>query len=227
MSQPQGSQTNAQTGSKDGITSSISMMTMIHIGVEILVVAGVSFWLHSKIKTQEEHLKIQADRIAECEKLIAKQTEIITRHENALHHFSSLLQGLPAPQTNRPQNPTSRNTSRNNTPQHSQQQHSQQRVPQQKQQPPKGNTKVQNNPKSDPRRNVRQTMSQQQSRVEEVESEEEAVVTSGTEDSGDIDEMLQDEINDLDSGTRVECNDDECEVVPPNMSRGNFHNKKK
>ena len=180
-----------------------------------MVVGGLAYYLHSKIKTQEESNKLLSDRITKLEEIVTKQNEIITLHENALRQFHALVQGLPAPnknpqkppnqrQQNNPNNPSSQHNNPNNP---SSQYNSQQKQPQSH---PQSRTKPQKssqNPVNPPSK--KQSLYQPQ--VEEVEDAE---VTSGTEESGDVDEidnLLHDEINEL--GTEVECNDDEC-VVP-------------
>jgi len=208
---------NTNNGGNDPSTpsgfSSISMTTMIHIVAEILVVGALAYYLHSKIKTQEESNKILSDRITKLEEIVTKQSDIITHHENTLRQFYALVQGLPAPNKN-PQKPPPNQHRQNtppNTPPNNPSNNPRQRPQQQNAQQPK--TKPQNPPQNPNRKQS----PYQQPQVEEIEDAE---VTSGTEESGDVDDidnLLLDEINEL--GTEVECNDDEC-VVPTATQKG-------
>jgi hypothetical protein len=241
-----GNNTKTTDASSSSGFAGISMTTIIHIATEILIIGGVTYWLNSKIKTQEDNNKLLLERLTKCEEQITKQNEIIAHHENALRQFHALIQGLPAPKGNNNQN-TQKNQSNTQQRGGGQQPQNQQQQPQNRQKPNRPNNSKQtppsqkspsnntqntspigsgpNNPNnsngsSNPRKNVGKTINNGYSQIEEVEDETE--VQSGGEESGDIDDLLQDEINDLDGETGVECNDDEC-VVPS----GNSGSKKK
>jgi hypothetical protein len=219
---------NLNNSSSSSSFAGISMTTIIHVVTEILIVGAATYWLNSKIKTQEDNNKLLLERLVKCEEQITKQNEIITHHENALRQFHALIQGLPAPKTNQnnrhqnpqnqQQNPNQNQSSPPNKPQNKPQSKPQSRQPPQSSSASRStqNTSPIGSGPSNPRKNNKTTMNNMYSQIEDVEDETE--VQSGGEESGDIDDLLQDEINDLDEETGVECNEDECVVTTGNAS---------
>lgn len=194
--------THSQNSSSASTLGSMSITTMVHIAAEIMIVGALTYWLNSKIKSQEDQHELLLERLIKCEEQIAKQNEIITHHENALRQFHALLQGLPSPQANK----SAKNVGRSQNQPPNKTQPKPQAKPQAKPQLTKPANKQATSP-IDSRKNVKSTISNMQSHVEEFGEE-----TELEENTAEIDDLLQSEINELDEGTELECNDDECEV---------------
>jgi hypothetical protein len=90
-----------------GVKTSISNTTLIHAGVELVITAGLIFWVHSKTSNLQNQVTLLTEKINKYEEIINKQGEILTQHENALRQVYSVLQNNP--------NNTSRNSKDINT----------------------------------------------------------------------------------------------------------------
>lgn len=120
---------------------------LIHIGVEIVLLGGITFWFNKRTSSLEEQIGVLTEKLAKHEELITKQGEIITQHENMLRELYAIIHG-GAPQ--RSQQPaTSRGPPRV--------------APQPKQRNPQSTT---------PRSNIPKTFKNVEKQVEEVDENE-------------------------------------------------------
>ncbi len=65
----------------------IDNKTLIHIGVETVVIVGVSFWFNKKINALQEDINILKDLNIKYEEIINKQGEIIMSHEQLFNQI--------------------------------------------------------------------------------------------------------------------------------------------
>ena len=72
--------------------------TMIHAGVEIVIIGGIAFYFNKRIGALEQGIGNaveNARRIKELEDTIASQQDIIAKHEQVINYFASMLNRLP------------------------------------------------------------------------------------------------------------------------------------
>ena len=79
------------------VIKNMDKTTLIHMGVELAVVGGISFWLNRKINGLNDKVNEMAEQLGHYEAIIAKQNEIIAKHDAVL---SSIM---GAPRTTQPQ----------------------------------------------------------------------------------------------------------------------------
>lgn len=77
--------------------------TLIHVGVELVVVAGITFWLNRRISSVQGEVGQLNEKLAEFEKVIAQQAQLLHRHEQILNQIfggspSGQIQSAPSPQ---------------------------------------------------------------------------------------------------------------------------------
>lgn len=74
--------------------NSLDTKTLVHVGVEVVVIGGVAFWLNGKISTVQKELAEALGRIQRMEEIINQQNQVITRHEMILRQ---IMGGRPPP----------------------------------------------------------------------------------------------------------------------------------
>lgn len=223
-----GAEASGSSGSSFG---GMNMTMIVHVCMEMVIVGFITYWLNSKIKSQEEDSKLLLERLVKCEEQIAKQNEIIAHHENALRQFHALLQGLPPPQNvsqngGAPPVQTSKNT-HSQPRQKSNAQNTQARPAQQNPQTPQNQKKPpskarQQSPPSHQSSPPQQTSAIPQQRQQPLGKKVnkqmnprqhielafeggsvEEVEETEIENTEDIDSLLQSEIDDLEEGSDV------------------------
>lgn len=166
----------------------VNMTMIIHIAVELLVTAGLAFWIYSKTNKLQEEIKDLKETINKYEEVMMRQGEFITRHENALTQIFNVLNpgnqhgNQPPPMKNKQPQPT-----RGNQPPQFQKGKPPQQFHRGSQKPPKPNIK--------------------QPKVEEVYEEDEG---EQTEDEGNVtqlDDLLAEELQDLRNGSQYDESD--------------------
>lgn len=85
--------------------SMLSTMTMVHMGVEILIIAGLVYWIHSKNKETNEVIAALVERVSACEAIIEEQARHIENINKYLQAFSQQINTPPQDTTQRHQNP--------------------------------------------------------------------------------------------------------------------------
>ncbi len=168
----------------------VNMTMIIHIAVELLVTAGLAFWIYSRTNKLQEEIKDLKETINKYEEVITKQGEFITRHENALAQIFNMLNPgnqhghQPPPMKNKqPQPPRGNQPSpqfhKGNPPQ---------QFHRGSQKPPKLNVK--------------------RPKVEEVyEEEDEGEQTEDEENVTQLDDLLAEELQDLRNGSQHDGSD--------------------
>jgi len=160
----------------------------IHIGVELLVVGCLVYWVNKKTSTLEGQVAELIERNKHLEETLAKQSEVIAKHQETLQDLVAVINGHP------PRPPTHSQTTQRSPPER----------------PKNANSTVRVNPANTPRnrppqpkpqetRNIPKTFEKAQRvtpqpRVEDVPSEEDETFASH------LDEMMAEEIAEL------ECN---------------------
>ena len=95
--------------------NSIDSKTLVHVGVEFVVIGGVTFWLNKRISgIQEEVLELRK-KVESYENVIQQQSRLINRHEEMLSQIFN-----PNHQKSTRPPPTKHNTSNNRPQQQSQ-----------------------------------------------------------------------------------------------------------
>ncbi len=93
--------------------SSVDTKTMIHVGVEMVVIGGITFWLNKRISGVQDIVDDLVKKIKSLESIIQQQEQMISRHENILRQ----IMGGHAPPISRSQ--TSPQASPQTSPQNS------------------------------------------------------------------------------------------------------------
>jgi len=73
-------------------TTSSNMSLMIHMGVEIVMFGGLTFWFHKRTTEQQNQITSLIEKVNRYEELLKRQGEMVAMHENALRQLSTLLQ---------------------------------------------------------------------------------------------------------------------------------------
>jgi len=84
----------------EGVKNALDTKTMIHIGVEAVVIGGVTFWLNGRVSSVQRTCQELQERLQTLESVIQQQNQIISRHEAVLRQ----VMGAPRP-SRRPQKP--------------------------------------------------------------------------------------------------------------------------
>lgn len=85
------------------------MKTLIHMGIELIVIGGITYWLNRKINGAEVRITEQQAQIAALQEVVKKQGETIAKHNELLQRIVDFIEsgGLAhqqaAPQQTRPQ----------------------------------------------------------------------------------------------------------------------------
>lgn len=92
------------------MASFIDMKTLIHVGVELIVVTGITYWLNRKINGTELKVSEQQAQIKALEETVKRQSETIAKHNEILTDLISIVQtgGIARPQQARQPLPPSR-----------------------------------------------------------------------------------------------------------------------
>lgn len=125
---------------------------LIHIGVEIVVLGGITFWFNKRTSSLEEQIVVLTDKLTKHEELIIKQGEIITQHENMMREMYAIIHG-GSPQRSSVAQPLQRGPPRV--------------APQ-----PKRNTSPNQPSQPTPRSNIPKTFKNVEKQVEEVDENE-------------------------------------------------------
>lgn len=83
---------------------SVNTQTLIHVGTELVVLSGMTFWFQRKTSKLNSDIEDLKKRLEDCEKIISQQNQLIGHHEQIL---SRMLGGAPS-QQQRQQPPPSR-----------------------------------------------------------------------------------------------------------------------
>ena len=75
--------------------SAINTQTLIHVGVELVVVAGITFWLNKKISDANIKSAQQADQISQLKAALEQQNQLLMRHEAIFQQMFGSEQGPP------------------------------------------------------------------------------------------------------------------------------------
>ena len=75
------------------MSSGINNQLLIHVGVELVVIGGITFWLNKRISSADARVEEMADRIAALENVIGQQQQLLLKHEQILRS----LVGAPPP----------------------------------------------------------------------------------------------------------------------------------
>lgn len=74
------------------------MKTLIHIGVELIVIGGITFWLNRNINAADLRITELQKQVTALEETVKKQSEIILKHEELLNQIINYIQS-PQQQT--------------------------------------------------------------------------------------------------------------------------------
>lgn len=75
--------------------ANINTSTLVHIGVELVVVGGLAFWIHRKTGDLQDQITTLSERVNKYEDVLKRQGELLAQHENALRQVYSAIQGNP------------------------------------------------------------------------------------------------------------------------------------
>lgn len=79
--------------------ANIDTSTLIHVGVELVVVGGLAFWVHRKTSDLQDQVSGLTEKVNKYEEILKRQGELLAQHENALRQvFAVLNGGAPPPQ---------------------------------------------------------------------------------------------------------------------------------
>jgi len=107
---------STQTNPKE---SSMSTMTMIHMGAELVVAAAIVYWIHSKNKETYETISALEKRLDTCETIIEEQTRTIEILKQHIENFNKFIVSFTQQRgvvEQRPQRGHSRPTQRRHPP---------------------------------------------------------------------------------------------------------------
>lgn len=69
--------------------------TLVHMGVELVVIGGITFWFQRKTSIQQEEINQLRETLSKLEELVVEQGKIISQHEMI---FRRMTGGMPPPQ---------------------------------------------------------------------------------------------------------------------------------
>jgi hypothetical protein len=69
----------------------ISMTTLIHIAVELIINAALAYWIYSRTSKLQEEIKELKEKLNTYEDVIKNQGQYIAKHENALAQIFAIL----------------------------------------------------------------------------------------------------------------------------------------
>lgn len=98
--------------------SNISMSTLIHVGVELVVTAGLVYWAHSKVSTMASQMAELNDKVNKYEDILKNQGDVIAKHEMAIRQLYGAMQNNnPINKNNVNKNNINKNNVNNSRPQ--------------------------------------------------------------------------------------------------------------
>lgn len=89
--------------------SSVSMTTIIHAGVELVILGGLFYWIKTTTGGLQDQITSLTDKVNKYDDLLKRQSEVIAQHENALRQIHSMLQGISQPKPTQKPTPKSNN----------------------------------------------------------------------------------------------------------------------
>jgi len=174
------------------VMNSVDTKTLVHIGVEAVVIGGVVFWLNGRISGVQTGLAELQQKIQMLEGVIQQQNQLLSRHE------AILRQMMGAPQVDPPQDSSYRQRSPNL---------------------PEGGFRRNSSDLPQSRLPRRPPPSQTSSRPPEQRgsprSPPDDDLQRGPREMNpeDLDKYLEDELSDLQE-ERMECDGDQCTLKP-------------
>lgn len=75
---------------------------MVHVGAELVIIGGVTFWMNKKIADANEKVNLLTEEMAKMKETISKQSQVIASHQNFIHQ---LVNGGVAPPPSMPASP--------------------------------------------------------------------------------------------------------------------------
>lgn len=78
--------------------SNVDTQTLIHVGTELVIIGGLSFWFNKKLGDLQTQNLILEKRLKEMESVIEQQQKILESHEMALRKIFGIPNGHPAPE---------------------------------------------------------------------------------------------------------------------------------
>ena len=82
--------------------SNIDTSTLVHLGVEIVVVGGLAFWVHRKTKDLQDQITSLTESVNKYEDILKRQGELLAQHENALRQVFAAMNGKSPPMQSKP-----------------------------------------------------------------------------------------------------------------------------
>ena len=76
--------------------TSVDTKTLVHAGVEIVIIGGIAFWLNTRISGLQEELTVLRQKVESLEGVIQQQNQLLSRHEAILRQITG---GGPPPQS--------------------------------------------------------------------------------------------------------------------------------
>ena len=85
-------------------SSVIDTRFLIHVGTELIVIGGLTFWLNRKINGVSEQVTILQNKLTKYEEIIERQNQLLMRHEQAIRAIFG-EPPLPRPQGGQQRSP--------------------------------------------------------------------------------------------------------------------------
>lgn len=86
--------------SKQTNMNTLDTKTMIHVGVEVVVIGGIAFWVHKKTSNLQKEIEQLKQENAELKNILVQHSQVLSEHHRI---FTSL--GLIKPQASPPPQP--------------------------------------------------------------------------------------------------------------------------
>lgn len=77
------------------MSSFLDMKTLIHMGIELIIIGGIAFYLNRKINATDLQIAVQKERIDALETLVKQQKSIIEKHNVVLQQILDHLRTQP------------------------------------------------------------------------------------------------------------------------------------
>ena len=65
----------------------VNTQTLVHVGVELVVISGVTFWVHRKTSLLQEEINDLRDKVAKADDLIERQGQLLARHDQIIRQM--------------------------------------------------------------------------------------------------------------------------------------------
>ena len=72
--------------------NNINSVLLCHIGVEFVVIAGITFYLNKKINSLDDKINIMRDTLLKYEEIIQNQQQMLIRHEQIIRQLTGGIQ---------------------------------------------------------------------------------------------------------------------------------------